>query len=208
MGWFDCIFAKKEQASAAPVEASPPPISAFNMQDALPNEQAMQAREAIHHSAHEVARRNGIPEHWLGFEILTLTEAEKVFFQLQVNLRHWDAYLLLHSMAFEQAVLVRLRQRRPALAQALRAVLWRVVPTSGCPYEQLPPSVAWTAEAVEQRQHNLALFKASKSRQQAPSGRRLAQRSDDFEPTLQMPQSSEEADAALQQILQARQMRQ
>lgn len=206
MGWFDEIFAKKEESLE--VSDSVPESAATSAQPAaLPANEAAQAREAINRSAHEVLQRHGIPKSWVRFEILTLTDAGKVYFQLQVGMRHWDAYLLLHSWAFEQAVLECLRERSPAVAHALRAVLWHVMPTSGCPYEQLPPSVAWTSEAIEQRQNNVELFKAKKPREEVPADWQVHQKVDDFEPTLQMAHSSEEADAALQQILKTRQAR-
>ena len=84
-------------------------------------------------------------------------------------------------------------------------MLWRIAADAGCPYDRMPPSVAWTPDAIAQREKNGDLFKAKpraevvKTEDQAEEG--------DFPATLQVA-SSAEADAVLQQIIAARQAKQ
>lgn len=203
MGWFDDILVKKNKQNEDGRESSG---FAYSSSGGVPGGEAAQARELINRSAHAVLKDSGISKDWLRFEILTLNDAAKSYFQLQVTIRHWDAYLLLHSRAFEQVLLLRIAEENGAVAKALRAVLWRVHPESGCPYGSLPPSVAWTPEAIAQRAQNLELFKAKKPHD-ARSAEWAGQQHDDaFLSTLQVPRSSAEADAELQQVLHAEQM--
>jgi len=201
MAWLDGLFSKKNAKAMDLL-----PSGGLDADDALavPGSSVAEARDLISRAAYETLQLNGIPKEWVKFEILTLSDAAIAYFQLQVTIKHWDAYLLLHSLAFEQTVTSRLRERSLPISRALRAVLWRVAADAGCPYDRMPPSVAWTADAIAQREKNGDLFKAKpraevvKTDDQAGEG--------DFPATLQVA-SSAEADAALQQILAARQAR-
>ena len=202
MAWLGGLFGKK---NAQAMELLP--SGGLDAEDALavPGSTVAEARDLINRAAYENLQLNGIPKEWIKFEILTLSDAAKAYFQLQVTIRHWDAYLLLHSWAFEQTVMGRVRERSLPISRALRAVLWRIAADAGCPYDRMPPSVAWTPDAIAQREKNGDLFKAKpraevvKTEDQADEG--------DFPATLQVA-SSAEADAVLQQIIAARQARQ
>lgn len=202
MGWLGNIFGKKQDAFST---LSLPPALPETDGAAVADLDPAQARDLINRAAHEVLSLNGIPKDWVRFEILTLSDASKAYFQLQVTMVRWDAYLLLHSLAFEKTVMARVRERSTTIAQALRAVLWRVASNTDCPYEKLPPSVAWTPEAIAQRQSSSDIFKAPKPREEMPKSQPAQLGQDDFQPTLQVANNQQEADAALQQIMQARQ---
>jgi hypothetical protein len=97
-------------------------------------------RELIHDSAIRTAQAYGIPEKWLGFEVVTISNESSAYFQLQVILRHWDDRLWAHTYAFELAVRKRIHEVDSTIASALRAVLWRVEHDAGCPFDDLPVS--------------------------------------------------------------------
>jgi hypothetical protein len=109
------------------------------------------ARELIYSCAKQTALIYGIPPQWLAFEVLTISDDEQAFFQLQVQVMEWDEHLFARSYAFELALMKRLGELNMAVARAVRAVLWRVKHEAGCPYDELPGPEAWTPEAVARR---------------------------------------------------------
>jgi hypothetical protein len=199
MAWLGGLFGKKQSMDILP-------SGGLDAGEALTvsGTNASEARELINRAAYETLQLNGVPKDWVKLEILTLSDNAKAYFQLQVTLRHWDAYLLLHSWAFEQTLMGRVRERSLPVSRALRAVLWRVASDAGCPYDRMPPSVAWTPDAIKQREGNGDLLKA-KVRLELPKNL-PADGQGEFPATLQVD-SSAEADAVLQQILAARQGR-
>jgi hypothetical protein len=109
------------------------------------------ARELVNNTAVQTALAYGIPARWLSFEVVTIADDEKAYFQLQVLMNHWDEHLAAHSFAFERAVIKRLREQDMSVGRAVRAVLWRTAPEAGCPYDDMPEPSAWAAEAVRKR---------------------------------------------------------
>jgi hypothetical protein len=109
------------------------------------------AREMVRAAAIRTAQAFGIPAQWLSYEVVTISDEEKAYFQLQVSLRFWDEQLWSQSMAFEQQVYKRIREDDVNVARAVRAVLWRVLPEAGCPYDELAEPTSWKPEAVKTR---------------------------------------------------------
>ncbi|NJS37504.1 MAG: hypothetical protein HC765_15645 [Brachymonas sp.] len=75
------------------LEGHPVPIS-LNAQD------MRSARELVRASAVSVASAYGIPSNWLSYEVVTISDDEKAYFQLQIGLRHWDEQLWNQTSAF------------------------------------------------------------------------------------------------------------
>ncbi len=109
------------------------------------------ARELIRAAAVRTAGVFGIPANWLSYEVVTISDDEKAYFQLQVSLRIWDEQLWTQSSAFEQQALKRIREDDVNVARAVRAVLWRVLPDAGCPHDELAGAAAWKPDAVKSR---------------------------------------------------------
>jgi hypothetical protein len=109
------------------------------------------ARELINSAAMQTSLAYGVPPRWLNFEVVTISDDEKAYFQLQVVMNHWDEYLAAHCYAFERAVIKRIREENIEVGRAIRAVLWRVAPDAGCPYDQMPEAQAWSADEVKKR---------------------------------------------------------
>jgi len=126
------------------IEGQPVPLS-------LAQQDVRAARELIRKAALNVAVAHGMPQNWFTYEVLTISDDEKAYFQLQVSLRIWDEHLWSLATAFEQKVLKRIREDDVNVARAVRAVLWRVLPDAGCPYDELASSSAWKPEAVRVR---------------------------------------------------------
>jgi hypothetical protein len=151
MGWLKKFF-----RDAKGIEVSSPSTN-FHDLDGHPVAISLQsadlssARELLSNAAAQTAQAYGIPARWLSFEVVTIADNEKAYFQLQALINHWDEYLVAHTFAFERAVIKRIREENTQVARAVRAVLWRVSPEAGCPYDDMPESKAWGADAVKKR---------------------------------------------------------
>jgi hypothetical protein len=166
MSWISKLFSKSNgvelpsnSTGFQDMEAAPKPIR-------LQGTDLRAAREVIHSAAMKTAKACGVPPLWLTFEVITMADSEKAFFQLQVVVQHWDEYLASHSYAFERAVMKRLMADNKRVGRAVRAVLWRTAYDSGCPYEDMPDPQSWTTEAIKKRA--TAQDRAAAQQMQAP----------------------------------------
>ncbi len=152
MGWFDKILGQSPDPSDIPspstgfydLEGQPVPLS-------LSRQDVRAARELVREAAVRTTSAFGIPSNWLSYEVVTISDDEKAYFQLQVSLRIWDEQLWAQSSAYEQQVIKRIRDDDVNVARAVRAVLWRILPDAGCPHDELAPAPAWRPEAVKVR---------------------------------------------------------
>ncbi|MGA8513428.1 MAG: hypothetical protein WB821_01495 [Burkholderiaceae bacterium] len=151
MSWISKLFSKSNgvelpsnSTGFQDMEAAPKPIR-------LQGTDLRAARETIHSTAMKTAKACGVPPLWLTFEVITMADSEKAYFQLQVVIQHWDEYLAAHSYAFERAVMKRLMADNKRVGRAVRAILWRTAYDAGCPYEDMPDPGSWTTEAIKKR---------------------------------------------------------
>jgi hypothetical protein len=151
MGWLATLI-KKNNDIEAPLhdtdfhEYDHQPLSTDASVESL-----HQARSLISGAAIRTAQVHGVPASWLSFEVFTISDNQKAYFQLQILMNHWDESLLMHAYAFECAVVKRIREESVEVGRALRAVHWRVAPEAGCPYDAMPEPQYWGNEAVKQR---------------------------------------------------------
>jgi hypothetical protein len=151
MGWLSTLL-KKSDGVQPPV-----PDTGIHDWDNEPLSNATMATdfgtalELINSTALQTVTAYGLPEHWFAFETVTVTNSEKTYFQLQILMNHWDMQMCAHSYAFECAVIKSIRKKDRDIGRALRAVLWRVAPDAGCPFDEMPEPSYWTAEAISQR---------------------------------------------------------
>ena len=152
VSWLQKFFSATPARADAPspstgffdIEGQPVPLSA-DRQD------VKSARELIRAAALRTASAFGIPPQWISYEVVTISDEDKAYFQLQVSLRVWDEQLWAQSSAFEQQALKRIREDDVNVARAVRAVLWRILPDAGCPHDELSGVEAWKSEAVKTR---------------------------------------------------------
>lgn len=229
MSWFSSLFSSKKSTSAphAGPEGFGPAAAS------LPDSGVQQARELIQRTVYELIHALGLPQSWFKLEIVTLTLNQQAQFQLQITLMQWEPYLLMHMQAFERAITQSLRNKDPSVNAALRAVLWQLGDTAGCPFQQLPGSHAWTPMAIAKRRSHLdaALQQSSlpsavasgfdpaaaaqttdaafSSTLQTPLAGRHASpiAQDDFADTMQVGDGSREAAEAMRRLDEARRKR-
>ena len=126
------------------IEGQPVPLS-------LSKQDVRAARELVREAAVQTTAAFGIPANWLSYEVVTISDDEKAYFQLQVSLRIWDEQLWSQSSAFEQKVLKRIREDDINVARAVPAVLWRILPDAGCPHDELFGAPSWRPDAIKMR---------------------------------------------------------
>jgi hypothetical protein len=126
------------------IDGKPVPLS-------MQGDNVRMARELVRAAAVRTAAAFGVPGNWLSYEVVTIADEEKAYFQLQVALRVWDEQLWAQSGAFEQQIYKRIREDNAEVARAVRAVLWRILPDAGCPYDELSAAEAWKPDAVKAR---------------------------------------------------------
>jgi hypothetical protein len=152
VSWFNRILNTAPKGNDVPspstgffdIEGQPVPLS-------VAQQDVRAARELIRAAAVRTTALYGIPSNWFSYEVVTISDDEKAYFQLQVSLRIWDEQLWSQSSAYEQQVLKRIREDNVNVARAVRAVLWRVLPDAGCPYDELAGALAWRPDAVKAR---------------------------------------------------------
>lgn len=152
MSWLNRFLNTPPRGTDAPspstgffdIEGQPVPLS-------IERQDVRAARELIRAAAVRTAAMFGIPANWMSYEVVTISDDEKAYFQLQVSLRIWDEQLWAQSGAFEQQALKRIREDDVNVARAVRAVLWRILPDAGCPHDELAGGEAWRPEQVRAR---------------------------------------------------------
>jgi hypothetical protein len=169
MNWIKKIFTSQTKSGLAS------PSTGFNEDDdnpvplAIEGNDLLAARQLIHSTAVQAALDYGIPARWLGMEVLTITGDESAYFQLQISMNQWDEYLWMHSGALSTAIAKLIRQESLPVARALRAVLWRVAVDAGCPFDEMPPPSAWTADALDKRARVRERIRVLSNQMAAPS---------------------------------------
>jgi hypothetical protein len=151
MSWFSQLFSKpkktKETSNSTSYhdfDSKPIPL--------LPTKSNLQnAKDIVKRAALKTVQAHGIPADWLAFEVITIADTKNAYFQLQVEIKVWDEHLVLHTLGFQNAVIKRVRDADLEVGRALRAVLWRMSPDAGCPYDEMPPAQAWAADSIRIR---------------------------------------------------------
>ncbi len=191
MSWFERILGSNKRSSEM---AAPSPSTGFFDMDGQPVPLSIsqldirQARELVRTSAANAAEAFGIPSNWLSYEVVTISDDEKAYFQLQVSLRIWDEQLWAQASAFEQQALKFIREENANVARAVRAVLWRILPDAGCPYDELSGPEAWLPPAVKARSVAYEKMRAQIALPAAPS---LTAEATDSAATLPLARSLE-----------------
>ena len=105
-------------------------------------------RELLRVVLRDTLGKHGIPASWIGCEMLVLSgRGRDAGMHLRFLLRHWDPRLLLHAMALQKSLQLRLEQFDPLAMQWFRGMSWQLdLPdASVCP--SMPSNTSWTTAA-------------------------------------------------------------
>ena len=106
--------------------------------------QAGLRRELVRVTLRDTLIRHGIPTAWVGSEMLLASGGgKKPGIHLRLLLKHWDARLLTHGVAFEQTFLNRLSLMDPLAPAWINGISWQfaLADESGCP--AMPDPSLW-----------------------------------------------------------------
>lgn len=104
-------------------------------------------RELLRVVLRNTLNRHGIPTTWIGAEMLLATSrGREPGIHWRLIIRHWDPRLLTHTVALQNALIVRVLAFDPLAAQWLMGISWQfsLPDESLCP--PMPHPGIWTAE--------------------------------------------------------------
>jgi hypothetical protein len=105
-------------------------------------------RELLGLALRDTLTRQGIPAAWLSAEMLLFTSrGREPGIHLRLLIKHWDPRLLLHAVALQNVLIVRLLAIDPLASDWLIGISWQfALPDEGaCPL--MPHPGSWTANA-------------------------------------------------------------
>ena len=103
-------------------------------------------RELLGAVLRDTLTRQGIPVAWLSPEMLHFTSrSREPGLHLRLLIKHWDPRLLMHAVALENALIVRLLASDPIASDWLMGISWQFAlpDESACP--PMPHPGSWTA---------------------------------------------------------------
>jgi hypothetical protein len=90
----------------------------------------------------------GIPAAWLSAEMLLFTSrGREPGIHLRLLIKHWDPRLLLHAVALQNALIVRLLALDPLASDWLMGISWQFALPDEGPCPPMPHPGSWTANA-------------------------------------------------------------
>lgn len=135
-------FSRGPAAGSAPVSQ----LGAGHSQAAGPaGYQSRTRRELLRVVLRDTLNRHGIPAGWLEAEVLVSTSRSGergIHWRLVV--KHWDARLLTHALAIQQALLKRLTTFDPLASNWLTGVSWQFAAPGEAPCPPMPHPSSWT----------------------------------------------------------------
>lgn len=108
-------------------------------------------RELLRVVLRDTLQRQGIPAEWIGAEALTTTSRDgKRGVHWRLLVKHWDARIVTHGVALQQALIECVIAFDPMASEWLHGISWQfdLADESVCP--PLPDPVSWTARAHAQ----------------------------------------------------------
>lgn len=144
MSFFRNMFGTGRTRSTGPSSQMHSQLSS-GMTQQLAHSQNTTRRELLRVVLRDTLNRHGIPTNWLTAELLTTTSRtgeRGIHWRLVV--KHWDARLLEHSVALQNALVKRVLTFDPLAVSWLNGVSWQMAleDESMCP--PLPPPPTWT----------------------------------------------------------------
>jgi hypothetical protein len=129
----------------APVSAPLSQVGAPSQQPSSGSSQSRTRRELLRVVLRDTANRHGIPGAWLDGEVLVSTSRtgeRGIHWRLVV--KHWDPRLLVHALAFQQALIKRLTTFDPLASGWLTGISWQFAAPQDAPAPAMPHPGSWT----------------------------------------------------------------
>ncbi len=151
MSFLKRIFAPASSPASRPA-ANSQPASQFSLPESSQHSQSPAAqqnasrRELLRLVLRDTLNRTGIPNSWIGADLLAATSrGREPGIHVRLLLKHWDPRLMLHGMAFQNSYYKRVLTLDPLAERWLLGISWQysLADDSNCP--QLPHPGVWTS---------------------------------------------------------------
>lgn len=143
----DSLFRRPRQARTTPKAPTPNRDNPATIEDGSDNGMR---RQLVHVLLCDVIRRHGIPTHWIELQMLVVNSASRgAGLYVRLLVKQWDARLMNHAQAFQNALLADIVRFEPKASQWLHGISWQLEMSDTCPYTTLPDKPFWS-EPVKQ----------------------------------------------------------
>lgn len=127
-----------EQADAQVSRFSDSPITVED------NTEVGMRGQLIHVLLRDVIRRHGLPPHWIECQILQVASRRRgPGMSVRLIIKHWDARLMQHLMAFQKAFQTDVERFEPKASQWLHGISWQIQPLNACSHIEMPDKAFW-----------------------------------------------------------------
>jgi hypothetical protein len=155
MGMLDLLLGKKADAAARAARQSrpAPPSTEFAASQLSASGASGQSvrKDLLKVVLRETLLRNGIPQGWVGADMLRTTSPRREQgLHVRFLVRRWEPRLLLHGPAFEQEFAHRLVLMDPLAADWLMGFSWQFALDDDTACPPMPHPATWTAPPLSQ----------------------------------------------------------
>jgi hypothetical protein len=152
MGILNALMGKKGASAAKsrrPAASTSPPFRSSQSPQGSNSPQQVR-KDVVKLVLRELLMRNGIPNQWLGVDLLRSTNAKREQgVHVRFLLRHFEPRLMQHGPALEQEFSQRLLLLDPLAANWLMGFSWQFALDDGSKCPPLPNASAWTAAPAD-----------------------------------------------------------
>ncbi len=142
---FRRLLGRGPQISLARKEAGAATDSPVTIEDGSDN--AMR-RQLIQVLLRDLIRRQGMAPQLIELQMMVVSSASRgTGLYVRLVLKQWDARLLNHAQAFQNALLADIARFEPKASDWLHGISWQLEMTGSCPYTTLPGKAFWQAPA-------------------------------------------------------------
>lgn len=107
-------------------------------------------KEVARLAVREALRHNGIPAQWIRSEALTTAApGRETGVHVRLVVQHWDARLMLHAVALQDAIEKRIATLDPEAGQWLMGLSWQFALDDAAACPALPHPGSWTSDPGE-----------------------------------------------------------
>jgi hypothetical protein len=104
---------------------------------------ATERQKLLRAALRETLERHAVSGSWIGLDTRVRQRATpEPRLEVRLQIRHWDAGLVLGSMALQEAFKRRLQELDPSSAEWLTGVSWQFALPEGAPFPEFAPSTA------------------------------------------------------------------
>ena len=107
-------------------------------------------RQLVQVLLRDVLRKHGIPSNWIECRMLGVNHTRKgTGLYVHLVLKHWDQRLIIHTLAFQNTLLLDISRFEPHASDWLHGISWQMEFEGQCPHTTLPGRDFWEMAALQ-----------------------------------------------------------